>query len=178
MEAKKARKNPSHFLSIVSTFIMCYILWILFTWSLNVRELVIGALVCALVAVLSARMLIHEQAFYLYNPKRFFLFLYYIFVVLIGEIIKANFDLAKRVFKREMPINPGIIRIPAQVDSEYGLAFLSNAITLTPGTITVEAASDGERDFLYVHWIDVQTTDREEAGRMIKARLEKWIRRI
>ena len=30
----------------------------------------------------------------------------------------------------------------------------------------------------YIHWIDVQETDREAAGDAIKGRMEKWVRRI
>lgn len=165
--------------AVISTFILCYALWIVLSWSLNAKELIVGAAVSLLVACVTANMFIHERAFYLFNPVRLFKLLFYVVIVLPGEIVKANMDLAKRVFKRDIPSNPGFIRVPVKKGlSEYGLANLCNAITLTPGTISVDAAKCGDEDYIYIHWIDVQTTDREEAGEMIKGRLEKWIGRI
>ena len=179
MENKtKQKKKRTGFGAVVSTFILCYLLWIALTWSLNEKELIVGAVISLIVACLTARIFIHTDPFYLYNPVRFFKFVYYGLVVLMSEIIKANWDMAKRVLDPKLPTNPGFMRIPAKADSEYGLAFLCNAITLTPGTISVDAAECDGQDYIYVHWIDVQTTDREKAGEIIKGRLEKWIRRI
>ncbi len=176
--AKQKKKKTTRFAGVVSTFILCYLLWIGLTWSLDPKELIVGAVISIIVASLTAPLFIHEDAFYLFNPIRLIKFFYYAFVVLFGEIIKANWDMAKRVLKADPPTNPGIIRIKADVDSEYGLAFLCNAITLTPGTISVEAAEREGQEYIYVHWIDVTTLDRDEAGDIIKARLEKWIRRV
>ena len=75
----------------------------------------------------------------------------------------------------------GIIRVPADkgLTSEYGLAMISNCITMTPGTITVDVAEDEEgNNYYYVHWIDVAEMDREKAGDIIKGTMEKWIGRI
>lgn len=176
-ENKKTGKTS--FGAVVSTFILCFALWILLSWSLNAKELIVGAAVSLLVACVTAGMFIHERAFYLFNPVRLFKLLFYVVIVLPSEIVKANMDLAKRVFKRDIPSNPGFIRIPVKKGmSEYGLANLCNAITLTPGTISVDVAKSDDEDYIYIHWIDVQTMDREKAGDMIKGRLEKWIGRI
>ncbi len=179
MERKNEReKRKPGFGGVLSTFILCYLLWIALTWSIDAKELIVGAVISLVVACLTARIFIHTSPFYLYNPIRLCKFIYYGLVVLMGEIIKANWAMAKRVFDPKLPTNPGFIRIPTESDSEYGLAFLCNAITLTPGTISVDAAECEGQEYIYVHWIDVETTDREKAGEIIKGRLEKWIRRI
>ena len=49
--------------------------------------------------------------------------------------------MAKRCFTGCKNINPGIVKIPVDIKSDYGQAALANAITLTPGTITMEMAN-------------------------------------
>jgi multicomponent Na+:H+ antiporter subunit E len=48
---------------------------------------------------------------------------------------------------------------------------VANSITLTPGTITV----DIKDDTLYIHWIDVTSTDIEEATKNIVVSFEKYL---
>lgn len=172
-KGKKARPG-----AVLVTFILCFLFWMCLTLSLSPTELIVGALVSFVVALVTARIFVHNKPFYFFNPRRLGTLLYYWFVVLFGEIVKANWDMAKRVLNPKLPTNPGFIRVEADVESEYGLAFLCNAITLTPGTITVDAAESEGKTYLYIHWIDVTTTERTEAGEIIKGRLQKWIRRI
>ncbi len=87
---------------------------------------------------------------------------------------KANFDVAFRVLHPKRPINPGIVKIKTRIKSEMGKTFLANSITLTPGTFTV----DIKDEFLYIHWINVKTTDVEEASRTIAGRFEKFLIKI
>ena len=94
------------------------------------------------------------------------------------EVIKANCDVATRALAPERKINPGIIKVPVAVPTEYGKTMLANARTLTPGTITVDIDEHEGRTWYYIHWIDVVETDRTAAGEIIKGRMEKWLRRI
>ena len=86
--------------------------------------------------------------------------------------------MAKRALNPKLPINPGIIRVPADVPTEYGKTMLANSITLTPGTITMDIDERDGQCWYYIHWIDVQETNRVQAGEAIKGRMEKWLRRI
>jgi multicomponent Na+:H+ antiporter subunit E len=52
-----------------------------------------------------------------------------------------------------------------------GRMLLANSITLTPGTLTVEL--DGE--WLYVHWVNVQSPDIEGATASIVAGFERYL---
>ena len=96
------------------------------------------------------------------------------------ELIKANVNMAKICFGGCKAINPGIVKVPTAMKSDYGLAAVSNSITLTPGTITMEVAEDPneQRNYLYVHWINVEETDPQKAGEAIKGTLEKGLRRV
>ena len=94
------------------------------------------------------------------------------------ELLKANWDMAKRSLSPKLNINPGIVRVPVDVPTEYGKTMLANSITLTPGTITMDIDERQGQTWYYIHWIDVQETNREAAGDAIKGRMEKWVRRI
>ena len=63
------------------------------------------------------------------------------------EIIKANFDVAKRVFSKGPNISPVILEIKSSQKTELGQVIYANSITLTPGTTTMRI--DG--DTLVVH---------------------------
>ena len=134
---------------MIATFIACYAFWVLITWSFTVQELAAGAVVSLAVALFSARLFIHEKAFWLFNPVKLFGVLIYV-PVFLRELVKSNWDVAKRVFGGCRNVNPGIVKVPVSLESEYGQSMLANAITLTPGTITV----DVQDDVMLVHCID------------------------
>ena len=165
------------FPAVVSTFLLCFCFWLLLTWSFKPHELAAGAVVSLAAALLSARFFIHEKAFWLFNPAKFGALFVYVFVFL-GELIKANVDVAKRCFGGCTNVNPGIVKVPVDLEGDYARAMLANSITLTPGTITLDVAEEDVKAYYYIHWIDVAEQDREKAGEIIKGRMEKWIRRI
>jgi multicomponent Na+:H+ antiporter subunit E len=95
--------------------------------------------------------------------------------VLAWYVLKANLDVAYRVLHPDMPIKPGIVRVKTRLRGPAAITLLANSITLTPGTLTVNASEDGT---LYVHWIYVTSTNDDEAAREIISRFEWYIERI
>ena len=174
--------SVNKFCAWLSTFIFCFLFWTLLTWSVAPRELILGVIIAAAVAAFSARFLIHHKAFYLYNPVRLVTLLFYLVIVFMWEVIKANLSMAAIVLSpNRKNCKPGIIRVPAgdKPKTSYGLSLVSNCITLTPGTLTLEVVEDEEgKNYYYIHWIDVTETDRDKAGEIIKGTMEKWIGRI
>ena len=162
----------------VSTFIVSYAFWILLTWSFSAQELAAGAVVSLAVALFSARFFIHERSFWLFNPLRLLIALFYWLGVFMVELFKANWDMAKRCYGGCKKVNPGIVKVPVDLKSDYAQAALANSITLTPGTITMDIAEEDGQTYYYIHWIDVQKPSGKEAGDAIKGTLEKWLRRV
>ena len=171
--------QKTKFSAVLATFVLCFAFWILLTWSFTLQELIAGAVVSLLVSLFAARFFIHVKAGWLVHPGRFFsCLLFWIFIFPV-ELFKANLNMAKICFGGCKAINPGIVKVPTAMKSDYGLAAVSNSITLTPGTITMETAEDEEgQNWLYVHWINVEETDPEKAGNAIKGTLEKGLRRV
>jgi multicomponent Na+:H+ antiporter subunit E len=58
-----------------------------------------------------------------------------------------------------MPIRPGIVEVKPGIDSEMGKLLLSNSITLTPGTLSM----DWKDDSLFIHWINVNEEDPDSS---------------
>ncbi|MDA3886219.1 MAG: Na+/H+ antiporter subunit E [Candidatus Delongbacteria bacterium] len=106
----------------------------------------------------------------LLNPKKIAYSIWYVLFLFI-EIIKANLDVALRVIKPVIPINPGIVTVKTKLKTAMGRMILANSITLTPGTLTVDI--DG--DTLYIHWIDVTNMDEKAATEKIVSNFEKYL---
>ena len=170
--------QKTRFPAVLATFIVSYAFWILLTWSFSVQALAAGAVVSLAVALFSARFFIHERSFWLFNPLRLLIALFYWLGVFMVELFKANWDMAKRCYGGCKKVNPGIVKVPVDLKSDYAQAALANSITLTPGTITMDIAEEDGQTYYYIHWIDVQKPSGKEAGDAIKGTLEKWLRRV
>ncbi|MBN2852498.1 MAG: Na+/H+ antiporter subunit E [Clostridia bacterium] len=155
----------------LSTFIFCYGIWILLS-GIAWPELLLGLLVAAIVAFLAKRIFSFELGWDF--PLKALLFIFLYIPVFIYALVKANIDVAFRVLSPKIPINPGFVRIPTGIKGELGKLTLANSITLTPGTISLDADDDS----LYIHWIDVKGNSEEEYQQHISGTFEKVLRRI
>lgn len=68
------------------------------------------------------------------------------------EVVYANLDMAYRVLAPGPPVEPEVIYIPLRLESEFAVTTLANAITLTPGTVTLDVHES--TNGLFVHVID------------------------
>ncbi|MEJ2648896.1 MAG: Na+/H+ antiporter subunit E, partial [Sedimentisphaerales bacterium] len=82
-----------------------FILWLALTSNLNWQELICGIIVCLIVSLFGAHVY-SKLGLPRLTLKGIVFSLAYI-VVLLWEIIKANFDVAYRVVHPKMPIKPG-----------------------------------------------------------------------
>lgn len=169
--------------AFLGTLILSYLFWILFLMQdfnilkLGVQELVVGAIVAIGVSYFSSSFFAREDGLWLFKRFRFINLIIFI-PVYIWELIKANFSVAIKSLSPKLDINPGIVKITTDLNSDYGLAMLSNCITLTPGTITMDIYEDGDKNAMYIHWIDAKTENTKEASEIIKGRFEYFVRRL
>jgi multicomponent Na+:H+ antiporter subunit E len=163
---------------VIATFIPCCVFWLLLTMSLAPREIIGGLIVCLATAIFTARFFVHDEPFKLLNPVRFLLLLFYVCVIFLWELIKANVSMAVTVLGNQ-PIKQAIVKVPVHgITNPYALAFLADCITLTPGTITMDVVDEDGKISMYIYWLTMTETDREKAGDIIKGRMEKWIGRV
>ncbi|HET6604232.1 MAG TPA: Na+/H+ antiporter subunit E [Xanthomonadaceae bacterium] len=83
-------------------------------------------------------------------------------VFLAREIIVANLQVARLVLSPRRALQPTMVRVRTRHGSDLSRALLGNAITLTPGTVTVEI--DG--DELLVHALTAASARALTSGRM------------
>lgn len=144
-------------------------IWLLLTAPFTPAELILGAAVAIIVGLLPSGAL-DVLADVKLSPRAIGAAFAYLFVFLV-ELVKSNIDVAFRVLSPALPIKPGIVRITTGLTSPLGRTLLANSITLTPGTITVEA--DGP-DF-YIHWIQVSDEDIVETTKKIAGKFERYL---
>jgi len=164
-------------MSFIAVFIWSFVLWLVLTagskgllWS--PEELIAGLIFSGVIA-LTTKDIIGEKASRFLNPVKWVGFVIYAIGPLFWGMAKANLDVAYRVITGK--IKPGIVRVPVELENDAQYTILSNSITLTPGTLTVDACP--EEKALYVHWINV-TEKEPRSSEVIAGSFEKWARRL
>ena len=110
-------------------------MWLLWSGHYTPLLLSFGAISCAITVFITYRMDALESTEE--HPIRLSLRLFTYIPWLLGAIVKANIDIARRILSPSMPISPNIVHIKASQHTEVGQAIYANSITLTPGTITL-----------------------------------------
>lgn len=126
---------------------LSFVAWMLLAGNLSGQELGLGALVAVVVAALSGKHLkvLTGIRFRPMAPIHVILFLGAFFKAL----VLANLDLARRVLTPSLPIRPELVEIDTELQSALGRLLLTSAITLTPGTLSVDVRDDQ----ILVHWV-------------------------
>lgn len=156
----------------VSTFAVCYLMWMLFTGSTEITTMLWGVVASIVVAGTTYRFTLLDVPTWVSSPRRWSA-LGRLALEFIKQLVMQNVALSLRVFRPNMAIKPGIIIIPTRLKRDFPLTVLGSLMTLTPDTVTLDI--DQQKGLIYMHWIDVQTTDMEEAQRLIYGDLEDLI---
>ncbi|MBA3955231.1 MAG: Na+/H+ antiporter subunit E [Acidimicrobiia bacterium] len=88
------------------------------------------------------------------------------------KLVEANAVVAWEVVTPRNRINEGIVAVPVTGASDVLVSVVANAISLTPGTLTIEVATDP--NVLYVHVLHLHDID---AVRRDVTRLERSVLR-
>jgi len=110
-------------------------MWLLWSGHYTPLLLSFGATSCVIALFIAYRMDALESTEE--HPIRLSLRLFTYIPWLLGAIVKANIDIARRILSPSMPISPNIVHVEASQHTEVGQAIYANSITLTPGTITL-----------------------------------------
>ncbi len=69
----------------------------------------------------------------------------------IWKLIQANAFIAYDILTPKLYVNPGFVNLPLRVKSDFSVLLLSNLISMTPGTLSIDIVE--ERDELLVHYL-------------------------
>ena len=126
-------------MSFLTTWIVLAAFWIGLSGYFDIIHLLFGAASVTLVSAMSHKHLMGRGTGD--GLGRVIRTMFYI-PWLLWQVALANVDVFLRVIGVR-PIDPRMIRIKVDLESDYGLTLLANSITLTPGTVTVDVGDDG-----------------------------------
>lgn len=79
-------------------------------------------------------------------------------VFYLWELLIANLRVAAAVLSPRLRLIPAVIAVPLEIHSDLAITLLSNLITLTPGSLTLDVSNDCR--VIYVHTMHADDIDR------------------
>jgi multicomponent Na+:H+ antiporter subunit E len=92
------------------------------------------------------------------------------------ELVVASLKVAYDVLTLRDHMQPAIIAVPLEAETDLEITLLANFITLTPGTLSIDLSDD--RKTLYIHEVYVKNGDRQQKVQEIKEGFEKRILKV
>lgn len=128
---------------LASALIALYLFWVLLSGFFTPFLLAAGVGCAVAVLWISHRMaVIDHEGFPIHLGPRAITFFW---PWLVKEIVKSAWNVSRIILHPKLPISPTLVRFKPSQQTEVGLVIHAQSITLTPGTITIEATS---REFL------------------------------
>ncbi|MBK5262335.1 MAG: Na+/H+ antiporter subunit E [Peptostreptococcaceae bacterium] len=132
--------------NFILLFISLFLIWTGLVFPQSGQEMIVGVILSFSISILAITRMKGKRNFkisgIIYGIKFIFVFIW--------ELIVANLIMAKIVLSPILPISPKIVKVHTTIESKIGRAFLANAITLTPGTLTIDLIDND----LYIHVVD------------------------
>lgn len=162
----------SNISKFIYTWILTFLVWLAFTSTFELSEVLVGLFISFLVSVFSYKSFTNTGLKML-SPIRVFNAFKYFFVFILA-LIQSNLHVAKIVLTPSLPINPGIVEFESKLTSDFARMILANSITLTPGTLSVDVIDNR----FFIHWLEVETTDKQKAYEAIAKQFEDILIKI
>ena len=153
-------------LQLTSLGIVLYAFWLLLSGYFTPFLLAAGAGSALGVVLFSRRMAVVDREG---HPIQLAAAVFVYWPWLVKEIAKSAWDVSRIILDPRLPISPTLIRFRPTQRTAAGLTTHANSITLTPGTITVEATRD---EFL------VHALTRAGAEGVVDSEMDRRITRV
>ncbi len=139
--------------------------WCLWNESFDLQTAVEGVIFGTFSLFLTHRLVLREryESLFILRPLTIIRYVAVVFV----EIYKSGFDAIRLTLKDELDV--GIVDIRTDSTDELRGVLIANAITLTPGTVSINF----DEGRLKVVWINCTTNDPVVAGEDIKGAFER-----
>lgn len=109
------------------------------------------------------------------GPSAYFLRAYYwvrLVVMFHYELIVSSLAVVWDVVTPTQLSRPGIIEMPLDVKSDTGILLVTNLISLTPGTLSLDVSEDKKTLLVHAMFAD----DPDAVVAQLKNTMEKWVR--
>ncbi len=160
--------------SRIYVFVLSFLVWAALTTIRGIQEVIAGLIFAALVSLIAGHFLITTEKQKHVFHRAYSAVLY--FFKFLWEMVKANIHVAYLVVHPKVPVKPGIVKVRTELTKDSAITVLSNSITLTPGTLTVDVDPKGH--YLYVHWITILSEDIETNTQAVAGRFEGRLKEV
>ena len=157
--SENAKRTGGDLVRAISLYAALYGVWLLLSGFFSPFYLGIAAVCCALVVYIALRMDVIDQEG---HPVQISWRLIPYLPWLTWQIVRANLDVTRRVFSRDLDIDPVLRWVPASQRTDLGTVIYANSITLTPGTVS----TDVEPGRIRVHALSGDAMAKLETGEM------------
>ena len=147
---------------IISLSVLLFALWLGLSGQLNVLMITLGLASTIAIVAITHRMDNIDRERY---PTHMTPLLLRFWLFLAREIVVANIDVVKRIFRPGKNISPQLFELPLTLKSDVSRVIYANAITLTPGTVSANL----DRKTVTVHTLSIEAAQDLSSGRMASA---------
>lgn len=154
-------------IGFLSALTVCTLVWAVWNESYTLRTIVQGALFSWIALVITNRYLLRApyQGLFGMSPLRVARYIF----VLLQEIYRSGVHAMHLTIKGKIDV--GVVDLPTAIQNPFHAVLVANAITLTPGTVTIDYRPGSFK----VVWIECTTSDPDQAAEMIKGRFERVV---
>ncbi len=125
----------------IGTTVILFAFWLMITWSLHYQQVIAGLICCLIVVWFCRDILIFREERPAITISTIIKVIKFVVLHFIA-VVEANIQVAKIVLSPKMPISPTVIEFKTQLKNDLCKVILANAITLTPGTLTIDLEDD------------------------------------
>lgn len=156
----------------IALFIIAFLIWCCLRWPPDTQHYLVGIAVAAFVAILTGDLFTGKAKLF-FQIKRYLWFTLYAGLFL-KEWIQANIDIALRLARPQLSLDPDIIEVKTSLTSDAALTVLANTLTLTREMITVDI--DTQKGVLILHSINARAG--AHGGQESIAKFEQILKKI
>ena len=146
----------------ISLGILLFALWLGLSGQFNVMLLSVGLVSILVILYMAHRMDKIDNEIY---PAHMTILLLRFWLFLAREVIIANIDVIRRIFKPGKNISPQLFELPLTLKSDVSRVIYANAITMTPGTVSANL----DKKTITIHTLSIEAAQDLSSGRMASA---------
>ncbi len=163
-----AADRNRHISGFLFTALLLTFVWAVWNESYSIRTLLEGVALSLLALSITNRYLLKASYSGVYRLHPLTAIRYV--GVLIIEIFRSGIHAMYVTLTGRISV--GVVDLPSEITDRFRGVLVANAITLTPGTVTI----DHKPGTFKVVWIECLTSDPDEAAEMIKGSFERVFR--
>ncbi len=154
--------------SLFLTNVLLMLMWVILTGDTSFSNFTFGFLLSFIILrIITGNR--DERKYFRLVPRVIGFILFFIY-----ELILANLQAAYFIIVSHKNLKPGIVGVPLDAKSDLEITFLTNLVSLTPGTLSIDVSKN--RKVLYVYSMNIK--DRDKFVNNIKNGFEKRILEI